>query len=539
MPNFFNPLASINPNYKVLATAQTTITDQTDASNLAGNMTIVSGTKSQMYLTGATQPFNPNWKISNLVIRPYMIATNVYRGPQGNRYNPDLFDPKEYPNLDNPGDLNVTSAYIRDIQWYIVDSANNQTLIDVTRPEFSNKFSHTWTYRDKQDHELVITDKRTLVVKDNILGKDSVSSLVVKFSFHDPFADILIPVTYDISINNISTGMGTSKATISSLDGNSFYNASSSEQLRFHGEYYSEGVEVNLEERLQSGTSNTKVQWFIRTANGWTLLDSVTQDDNQWNKPDHMIYEIHRVTARNEDGTIKTTEKTKNPKGGTVLIVRPDLIAGSDTIRFVVTDDQQSDSQSNALEVIYDHSDPTQCYVWSSNGDKLYKGMESPGTTLKAVVTYKGNLLEDDDAQYNEFDYYWYRTSGDGITVENMYNDGGLKFISTKDPNYTAENGFPKPLTRSVDILPMHIDKKATFSVDLLNKQVANAMMFRANLLRILPTEDDLNDAQVIAAKSGISPYDHEEILNTAIDMRASSIAQEENVIKAVHGEVK
>lgn len=536
MPQFFNPLASTNPNYKVVATAQTTITDQTDASNLAGNMTIVSGSKSQMYLTGATQPFNPSWKISNLVIRPYMIATNVYRGSQGNRYNPDLFDPKEYPNLESPGDTNVTSAYIRDIQWYLVDSANNQKLIDISQPEFSNKFSHTWTYKDKGDQNLVLSDKRTLVIKDNILAKDAVASIVVKFSFHDPFADILIPVTYDISINNISTGMGTSKATINSLDGNSFYNASNSEQLRFHGEYYSEGVPVDLEERLQSGSSNTKAQWFIRTSNGWTLLDSATQDDNQWNKPDHMIYEIHRVTAKNEDGSIKSTEKTKNAKGGTVLVVRPDLIAGSDTIRFVVTDDQQSDAQSNALEVIYDHSDPTQCYVWSSNGDKLYKGMESEGTTLKAVVTYKGTLLEDGDPQYEEFDYYWYRISGDGQNIDNIYDDGGLKFISTKDPSYTAENGFPKKLTRSIDIDPRHIDKKATFSIDLLNKQVANSMMFRTNLLRVLPSEDDLNDAKIIASKSGVSPYDHEEILNTAIDMRASSIAREEKVVETING---
>lgn len=539
MPQFFNPLASTNPNYKVLATAQTTITDQTDASNLAGNMTIVNGTKSQLYLTGATQPFNPSWKISNLVIRPYMIATNVYRGPQGSRYNPDLFDPKEYPNLENPGDINVTSAYIRDIQWYLVDSANNQKLIDISQPEFANKFSHTWTYKDKTNKDIVMTDKRTLVVKDNILTKDSVSSLVVKFSFHDPFADIIIPVTYDINISNVSTGMGTSKATITSLDGNSFYNADSAEQLRFKGDYYSEGVYVDLDQRLQDGASNTKAQWFIRTSAGWTLLDSVTQDDNQWNKPGHLTYEIHRVVSKDSEGNITATEKTKNAKGGTVLIVRPDLIAGSDTIRFVVTDDQQSDAQSNALEVIYDHSDPTQCYVWSSNGDKLYKGMDSPGTTIKAVVTYKGTLLEDGDAQYDAFDYYWYRISGDGQTIENMYMDGELKFISTKDPNYTAENGFPKALKRSVDILPKHIDKKATFTIDLLNKQLANAMMFRTNLLRVLPTEDDLQDAALIAKNSGISPYDHEEILNTAIDMRASTIAQEENVVNTVNNEVK
>ena len=67
---FFNPLkkesrASIDPNYKVLATAQLTITDQTDASNLAGNLTIVNGSKSQIYLTGASQPYNPDWKMTS------------------------------------------------------------------------------------------------------------------------------------------------------------------------------------------------------------------------------------------------------------------------------------------------------------------------------------------------------------------------------------------------------------------------------------------------------------------------------------------
>ena len=158
---FFNPLAS-DTNYKVLATAQMTITDQTDASNLAGNMTVVNGSKSQTYLTGNAQPYNPDWKTSNLVLRPYMIATNIYRGNGDSKYNPDLFDPKEYPNLEEPGDLN-SGQYIYDIQWYIVDSANNQTLIDISNPKFQNKFSHTWTYQDKSNSDVVLSDKRTLV----------------------------------------------------------------------------------------------------------------------------------------------------------------------------------------------------------------------------------------------------------------------------------------------------------------------------------------------------------------------------------------
>lgn len=532
---FFNPLnkASVDPNYKVLATAQTTITDQTDASNLAGNMTVVSGSKSQMHVTGSSQPYNPDWKTSNLVLRPYMIATNVYRGSSSDRYNPDLFDPKEYPDLENPGDTNVTTKYIHDIQWYIVDSANNQTLINI---EEDSRFSHTWSYRDAENEELVLSDKRTLVIKDNILEKDQIASIVVKFSFHDPFADIRIPVTYEVQINSISTGVGTSKASINSIDGNSFYNADENQQLRFKGDYYSEGVYIDLDQRLQDGVSNTRVEWFIRTNNGWTILDAATQNDNQWNSPGKTpLYEIHRVVSRHEDGSINETQKTTNVKGGTVLIITPGLIAGSDIIRFTITDDQQSDMKSSALENVYDYSDPTQCYIWSSNGDKLYKGMEAPGTSLKAVVTYKGELLTDEDERYNtDFDYYWYRIDGSGNVIENIYNNGGnLGFKNTEDPDYSVEGAFPKALSRTIEIEPKHIDNKATFTVDLLNKREAKYRMFRSNLLRSMPTEEELQNARIIAINSGLSRYDYEEITNTAIEMRAFTIAQEENILKA------
>lgn len=279
---FFNPIpyASTDPNYKVLATAQMTITDQTDASNLAGNMTVVNGSKSQTFLTGTNQPYNPNWKVNNLVLRPYMIATNVYRGSNDAKYNPDLFDPKEYPNLESPGDVNVSTKYIHDIQWYIVDSANNQKVIDIAQPEFANKFSHTWTYTDKENQPMVLSDKRTLVIKDNILEKDQIASIIVKFSFHDPFADIRIPVSYEIQINNLSTGAGTSKAFINAIDGNSFYNADENEQLRFEANYFSEGTPVDLDTTLSSASSNLKVEWFIKSQVGWTLLDPVTQDSN-------------------------------------------------------------------------------------------------------------------------------------------------------------------------------------------------------------------------------------------------------------------
>ena len=112
-------------------------------------------------------------------------------------------------------------------------------------------------------------------------------------------------------------------------------------------------------------------------------------------------------------------------------------------------------------------------------------------------------------------------------------DDGILKFIDTKDPNYTADYGFPKSLARAVDIEPKHIDNKATFTVDLLNKREAMIKQFRANLLRSMPTEEELRDAKIIAVNSGLSPYAFSNILETAIEMRAFKIAQEENILAA------
>lgn len=530
---FFNPFtkASTDPNYKVLATAQMTITDQTDASNLAGNMTIVNGSKSQAYITGTAQPYNPNWKVSNLVLRPYMIATNVYRGNNDSKYNPDLFDPKEYQDLENPGDLNISTKYIHDIQWYIVDSANNQKLIEINKAEFSSDFSHTWTYKDKQNHDIVLSDKRTLVIKDNILEKDQIASIVVKFSFHDPFADIRIPVTYEVQLNNLSTGAGTTKTFINAIDGNSFYNADDNQELRLEANYYDEGVQVDLEDKLSSDSSHLRVEWFIKTQLGWTVLDARKQDSNPWND----FYEIHSVTSRDSSGNILDTEKTTNAKGGTLLKIKPGLIAGSDIIKLTITDDNKSDSQSSALETIYDYSDPTQCYIHSSNGDKLYKGMEAPGTTLSAVVTYRGELFESDDDRYNSmFDYYWYRIDSRGDVVENVYiHNGQLHFIKTTDAQYRPENGYPKNSTRSLLIEPKHVENKATFTCDLLDKKTALQKMKRKSLLRSMPLEDEIRDAQIALRNIGVNQYDYAEIMDTAIEMRAFTIAQEEQIIQA------
>lgn len=115
-----------------------------------------------------------------------------------------------------------------------------------------------------------------------------------------------------------------------------------------------------------------------------------------------------------------------------------------------------------------------------------------------------------------------------------MYIDQGvLKFMDVKDPQYTPENGYPKKSTRTINIEPKHINNKATFSVDLLNKTVAVASMNRAALLRSMPLEDEIRDATVALTNAGISKYDYHEVMNTASEMRAFTIAQEDKILNS------
>ena len=103
---------------KIKATASVTIVDETDASILTGNMLVVKGSKNQIYITGQSNPYSPDWTKNNLVIRPFLQASNITKEDLMNiEYNPDLFDPKEYPN-------SISSyGHIRDIHWYIRDNA--------------------------------------------------------------------------------------------------------------------------------------------------------------------------------------------------------------------------------------------------------------------------------------------------------------------------------------------------------------------------------------------------------------------------------
>ena len=53
----------------------------------------------------------------------------------------------------------------------------------------------------------------------------------------------------------------------------------------------------------------------------------------------------------------------------------------------------------------------------------------------------------------------------------------------------------------------------------------------RIAMLRTLPLEDEIRDAEIVIANAGLSKYDYNEILNVALEMRAFTISQEEQII--------
>ena len=553
--------ASLN-NYKVLASSQITITDQTDAANLAGHLSIVKGSKSQVYMTGTNSPFVPNWSLSDnyLVIRPYLIASNIFQNINGEQVNADLFDPWLYPDLNNPGSPSTGSPFINpdQITWSLIDTAGNKTPINVLlEPDGTETqgqdFGHIYTYTGPQGAK-TIKDKRQLVIKNNIVQKDSIVSIEVKFSYKDPFANIFIPVVYNIELSCISTGAGATKAVINPTNGASFYNGESG-SIDEHGrsyllavvEYYKDGVlesPVALEQLIQN--NQVSIEWAIRsgsTPGGWAILDSLNQDTNPFND-EELCYEVCKVTGVTSSGEY-ITQKASRANGASALKIYRGLIAGMDVIRATITDDRMNGQEASSIQEYFDYTDPTLVTIDSSGGEKLIGGtLGQDKTILKAGVRHNGKLLDDDSPDYGEgdnanlgiFDYYWYRLSGDSSTTHNMWLDsyGNMHFTDVNSMDYRPQKG-----ARKMEVNRDHVDKKAIFTLDLVDKQAMNRALNRASLLESLPNLVEIQEAKNINLQNGVPISDKMAIITTAYELKAYNETVQKTLVNKFYEKAK
>ena len=516
MANLFNI-----KDKNILATASITITDQTDAATLAGGISVVSGSKNQVFITGLSNPYSPDWTKNNLVIRPHLIATSITRltGTEA-EYNPDLFDPDEYPNLNKPDNSLTPYVNPNDIQWYMRDSNGVETLIN---PEANLNFSYIHTHNG-----VVFNDKRYLVIHSNLLPKDSFMTLICKFSFYDPFAKMFIPQQYEIDISCLSTGLGTNKLTLTSVNGTSIYN-NNPEYIDLYVSYFEEGNEINIQSELENQTKNATLNWFIRSAsgNGWTLLDGSKQNDEGYDFKD--LFEVRRYISFNDAYNQYLTEETTNIRGGFYLRIHPGLINGSSIIKAVYRPDATVPDNAatySALEVVYDMTDEIQAYIHSSNGDKIYQGMNSLGTTLTCMLKYQGQLMPDSDSRYDtNFEYYWFKVSSDGLQTWNIYlDDSG----NLREQEMTEENANIIQLENSSRVLPIKaddVDKVNMFQCAVVDKQAMRMQQIRSTYIENAPSEEDLITASLVNNELGIDLSDQEQLLNTAYEINASNIS--------------
>lgn len=518
MSNIFN----INDK-NILATASITITDQTDAATLAGGISVVSGSKNQVYLTGLSSPYSPDWTKNNLVLRPYLYASSIVKLPNTpEEYNPDLFAPNEYPDLNNPvGDMSST-PYINtsDLNWYVRDANGVEKLIN---PDTDSNFSFIYT----QDSN-VFRDKRFLVIQNNFIPKDSFITIICKYTFYDPYAKLFIKQNYEIDISCLSTGLSSNRLALTSVNGTSIYNGTP-EYVDLYATYFEEGNEVDVQAELEDQTKNATLNWFIRSSsgNGWTLLDGSRQNQDDYNFKD--LFEVRRYTSHNTIYNSYMTEETFNTRGGFYLRVHPGLIDGSSIIKAVYKPNSAMPDNAltyTALEVVYDMTDEIQAYIHSSNGDKIYQGANSLGTTLTCMLKYQGSLLPESDSRYEtHFEYYWFKVSSDGSRTWNVYLDSTG---TLRKQELTSSNEGTVQLQSSSRILPIQandVDKVNMFQCAVVDKNAMALAEQRSLLIQNSPSEDDLIAAALLNAEIGIDAGDQEQLLNTAYEINASNLA--------------
>lgn len=486
---------------KIKASASVTIVDETEASTLTGSMLVIKGSKNQIFITGQSNPFSPDWTKNNLVIRPFLQATNVTKQNDiGEEYNPDIFSPAEYSSGLH------TYGYVNDIHWYLRDSAGVETEI-YESDEFS--LSHTYEINGER---IVCSDSRQLVIKDNILNKNSSADIVCKFSFYDPFAHINVIQQLETNLINIASGQSNSRLITTCVNGSTITN-NSSPYVDIIARFYGETGEEDIGALLLEGDAITSCLWYVRRYDGWILLDPTAEGQASANEQ-AKLYDIMSIRSYEEDTGLYILDKFEGAKGNAAIRIHPALIMGSEVIKCVFTD--ATGAKYHSIQVVSDITDDTTVELYCSNGKRLRKG-SIENTTIKAVVTYKGVLLEEESSLYDtEFDYYWYKYTISDDNYVNVYNNAQNDIVENDD----LTNPIKGLRTLYVDTDDIASDEKeARFTLDLVEYGALAAQAAQASYFARAISEEDLGIALIANKSVGID--DIEAAIFTAQELNS------------------
>ena len=162
-----------------------------------------------------------------------------------------------------------------------------------------------------------------------------------------------------------------------------------------------------------------------------------------------------------------------------------------------------------------------------SNGNKLRRSATSTGTTAKVVITYKGELLNDDSVLYNtEFEYYWYIYSYDKDETRNVWsNTDRTKPLKYQVMDTEDENFNPVSDERSLYITFEDITREEQLTVDIVEKTKQAAQDAKKQLMNhLLVSEDEMNQAEALNLELGID--DPEAQIFTANELKNNRVVQ-------------
>ena len=166
-------------------------------------------------------------------------------------------------------------------------------------------------------------------------------------------------------------------------------------------------------------------------------------------------------------------------------------------------------------------------YLQSSTGDKLSRGQDNDNTILKPVIVYKGQLLDETNAEDLEimntlFSYFWYKDAVDGSVTWNVWNeyDGGVAELKSQVVTNSNDGLTLMEGSRELYITADDIDKQNKFTLDLVDKAEITANS-RTYLMRRQLTEDDVMAASLINGNAGMNSNDMDATLATAYEIQA------------------
>ena len=466
----------------IKAMASVTIVDETEASSLTGTMLVIKGSKNQIYLTGQSNPYSPDWRMNHLVVRPFLQASNIIKSSNGNEYNPDIFSPEE----------NYYNDCIKDIHWYLRDSAGVENEIYE-----SSDFSLSYVY-EINGQKKVCSDGRQLVLKSNVLSKNGTADLVCKFSFYDSYSMMTVQQQFEINLVNIASGQAHSKLVTSCVNGASITN-DGEKYVDIVARFYGDSGEENIGQAIESGMANVSCRWYIRNMNEWYPLDTLLLEGAD---PDVPLFEPMKISSYDDTTNKYEFEKYIHDKGSEAIRIYPALVQGSAVIKCEFTD--YSAARFYSIETILDATDATKVDLPCSNGKRLRKGSDIESTIIKAVITQEGKLIPDEDPRYEtDFAYYWYKYTVVDDKYVNVVNDEKTNDIIEID----LEHNDPEPGKRELYVDTEDIssrERQALFSLVLVDKKEEAAQAAQANYYAQAITEEDLGIAMALNKEIGL-----------------------------------